>query len=121
VRAWLSYAGAALAVTVAGAAVATIVVGPATRSAVWFAAALALSVQLVAFAALVGVRGRSQWFLVAWLSGLVARFAVIGLVAFWLAREPVFAREVTLLSLVAFVFVLLLLEPLFLRRGMQAR
>jgi hypothetical protein len=42
-------------------------------------------------------------------------------VAFWLSRSEVFPLAPTLLSLAAFVFVLLLMEPLFLRRGLQTR
>jgi hypothetical protein len=60
-------------------------------------------------------------FLAGWLVGLVARFAVVGVVAYWLQRTGVLPVEPALLSLVGFLFVLLLMEPLFLRRGMQTR
>jgi hypothetical protein len=121
VKAWLAYAAAGAAVTVVGAALLTLLVPGGAVGAVWFAAGLAYALQLVAFAALIVVRGRNELFLVGWLGGLVLRFAALGLVAFWLARTPVFPRAAALLSLVAFVFVLLLLEPLFLKRGLQPR
>jgi hypothetical protein len=109
------------AVTVGGAAVGSLLVPGGAVGAVWFAAGLAYALQLVAFGALVAVRGRNELFLIGWLAGLVLRFAALGVVAFWLSRTPVFPRAAALLSLVTFVFVLLLLEPLFLRRGVQAR
>lgn len=120
-KAWLAYALAGGALVLVGALVATLVVSPGARGAVWFAAGVAWVLQLVAFAGLVAVRGRSEMFLVGWLGGLVMRFLAVGLVAFWLSRDPVFPLEPALLSLVAFVFLLLLLEPLFLRRGLQTR
>ncbi|MEX0907045.1 MAG: hypothetical protein WD054_01850 [Gemmatimonadota bacterium] len=98
-----------------------LMVTPASAPAIWFAAALAYVLQLAAFAALVAVRSRNEMFLAAWLAGLVLRFAAIGVVAFWLSRYPVFPQEPVLIGLVAFLFVLLLLEPLFLRRGLQTR
>jgi hypothetical protein len=121
VKAWLGYAAVALAVVLPGAAVASLLSGPGAGRAVWFAAALAYVLQLLAFAALVAVRERSDLFLLGWLAGLLLRFVAVGVVAFWLSRDPVFPRAPALLSLVAFVFVLLMLEPLFLRRGIQSR
>jgi hypothetical protein len=121
VKAWLAYAGAGAAVTLAGAVVAVLVAGAEARGAVWFAAAVAYVLQLAAFGALVAVRGRSELFLLGWLGGLVLRFAGLGVVAYWLSRSDAFPLAPALLSLVAFVFVLLLMEPLFLRRGLQTR
>lgn len=120
-KAWLSYAAAGLGVTLAGVLVALLIVDAEAAGAVWFAAGVAYTLQLASFAALVAVRGRSELFLAGWAVGLVARFAAVGVVAFWLSRDEVCPRQAALLSLVAFVFVLLLLEPLFLRRGLQAR
>jgi hypothetical protein len=121
VRVWLRYAGVGLLVTLAGVALASLLGGGESLRAVQFAAALAYGVQLCAFAALVAVRGRSDLFLLGWVGGLILRFATVGLVAVWLSRDPVFPPRPALLSLVAFVFVLLLLEPLFLRRDLQTR
>jgi hypothetical protein len=120
-KAWLAYAGTGLVVTLAGAGVAMLFVPAPARSAVWFAAGVAYAIQLIAFAGLVAVRSRPKWFLLGWLTGLVLRFGAVGVVAFWLSRSAAFERAPALLSLVAFVFLLLLLEPLFLRRGLQTR
>jgi hypothetical protein len=121
VKAWLSYAGAGLVVVLAGAALAMVFVAPRAAGAVWFSAGVAWVLQLIAFAGLIAVRERAELFLVGWLGGLVLRFGVVGLVAFWLTRSAVFPLGPVLVSLVAFVFVLLLMEPLFLRRGLQTR
>jgi hypothetical protein len=121
VSAWLAYAAAGGLLTLAGAALGSRLVPPEGMRAVWFAAALVYALQLAAFAALIAVRERKELFVIGWLGGLVARFAAVGAVAFWLSREPVFPLETTLVSMVSFVFVLLLLEPLFLRRGLQTR
>jgi hypothetical protein len=121
VKAWLAYAAAALVVTLAGVLIALLLVGPDATRAVWFAAALAYMLQLLSFALLVWVRQRNELFLLGWLAGLVLRFGAVGVVAFWLARTPVLPREPALISLVAFVFVLLLMEPLFLRRDLRTR
>lgn len=120
-KAWLAYAMVGGVVTLAGALLGSVLVADAAVRAVWFAAALAYPLQLLAFAVLVAVRERQNLFLLGWLGGLVLRFLTVGVVAFWLSRTPVFPIEPALLSLVAFVFVLLLLEPLFLRRGLQTR
>jgi hypothetical protein len=121
VRAWFAYAVIGLAVTLAAGLLATLLVAPGSVPAVWFAAGVAYVLQLVAFAILVAVRSRTELFMLGWLAGLVLRFAAVGVVAFWLSRDPVFPAEPALLSLVAFVFLLLLLEPLFLRRGLRTR
>lgn len=120
-KAWLAYAGAGLVVVAAGAGLATVLVSSSSVGAVWFAAVLAWVLQLIAFAGLIAVRERSELFLAGWLGGLVLRFGVVGLVAYWLSRSAVLPLAPTLVSLVAFVFVLLLMEPLFLRRGLQTR
>lgn len=114
---WLSYAGVGLVVTLLAAAVATALVAPGARTAVWFAAALSYGLQLAAFAALLWLRRDPQLFLVGWAAGMVLRFGAVGAVAFWLSRAPVLPRDVTLVSLVGFVVLLLFLEPLFLKQG----
>jgi hypothetical protein len=120
-KAWLWYAAAALAVTVLGVLIGTRLVPAGAAGAVVFAGALAWIVQLAGFGALVAVRQRSDLFLFGWVSGLILRLGSVAVVALWLSRDPVFPLGPALLSLVAFVFVLLLLEPLFLRRGLQTR
>ena len=84
-------------------------------AAVWVSAGVAYGLQLLALALLLVVRKEPQLFLIGWLAGLVLRFAVLGVGAYALAKWPVLPRAETLISYVAFVFLLLLLEPLFLR------
>ena len=120
-KAWVSYAVAGLVVTLVGAGIALLLVEADARSGVWFAAGVAYALQLLSFALLVAVREKTKLFLAGWLGGLVLRFSVIGAVAFWLSRRSVLPLAPTLLSLVTFVFLLLLMEPLFLRRGLQTR
>jgi hypothetical protein len=121
VKAWLMYAAAGAGVAVVGAGLAALLLDAEAARAVWFSAVVAWLVQLAAFAGLLLVRGRNELFLMGWLLGLALRFIAVGLVAFWLSRDPILPLQPALLSLVAFVFVLLLLEPIFLRRGLQAR
>lgn len=115
-RTWLLYAGAALVVAVAGGAVGAALVGEAS-SGVWLAAALAYTVQLAAFGLLLWARSDSRLFLVGWLGGMLVRMGVVAAVAIWVTRTRAYAPAPTLVSLVMFVFVMLLLEPVFLNRG----
>jgi hypothetical protein len=121
VKTWLMYAATGLILTVAGAGLAMLFVPEDAARAVWLGAAIAYAVQLIAFAALIAVRSRNELFLLGWVAGLVLRFGMIGVVAYWLSRSDVVPRTPALISLVAFVFALLLLEPLYLRRGLQTR
>ncbi|HSJ26056.1 MAG TPA: hypothetical protein VK929_15365 [Longimicrobiales bacterium] len=105
----------------AGVWIGQVVAGPEAAGAVRFAGILAFLVQLAGFAVLVLVRARSELFLLGWGAGLMFRLATVVLVALWLSRDPVYPIRPALLSLVLFLFVLLLLEPLFLRRGLQTR
>ncbi|HSJ13567.1 MAG TPA: hypothetical protein VK939_04075 [Longimicrobiales bacterium] len=116
-RSWLWYAGVGLAVTLLAAAVAVTLVAPAARAGVWFAAGLSYALQLVAFGAMQALRSNAQLFLIGWGAGMLLRFGAVGAVAFWLSRSPVLPRDVTLISLVSFVVLLLFLEPLFLKQG----
>ena len=106
-QAWVAYAGAALGVTalVAGGA---LVLGESGARAVAAGAGLALVVQLVAFGVLLAVRDQAHLFLAGWLGGMVVRFGAVGACVYWGPRA-------TVLSLVGVVFVLLMLEPVFLR------
>jgi hypothetical protein len=115
------YAAAGLAVVVVACVAAMLLLDADAARAVWFAGGVAWVVQLAAFAGLLLVRQRNELFLMGWLLGLALRFIAVGLVAFWLSRDPVLPLRPALLSLVGFVFVLLLLEPVFLRRDLQTR
>ena len=114
-RSWLAYAAAALALLSIAAGVATLLVSGAAVKAVWVSAALAYVLQLIAFAGLVAVRESPQLFMAGYLAGMALRFGALGGVAWWLSRSAALPREAALLSLAAFVFLLLLLEPVFLR------
>lgn len=116
-RSWLSYAAAGMLLTLLAAVIAGWVSGPAGRSGVWFAAGLAYVMQLVAFGVLRAARDAPQLFMGAWAGGILLRFGAVGAVAFWLRRDPVLPLAATLVSLVVFVVLLLLLEPVFLRGG----
>ena len=114
-KSWRAYALAALGVSAVIAGIASAVVTPASRAAVWFSAALAYGLQLLAFGGLLVVRDQAQQFLVGWLLGMALRFGALGGVAWWLSRSAAFPRQAVLLSLAGFVFLLLLMEPVFLR------
>ena len=116
-RNWAAYAGAALLIGLCGVTVALVVGSGETVLAVVLSAAVAWGIQAVAFALLVRVKDRTDLFMVAWLGGIVLRFAAVGVVAFWVTRRGTPSPTVTLVSLVAFVFVMVMVEPLFLRKG----
>ena len=116
-RVWLFYAATGAAVCVAGALIGgTFLEGEDLRG-LRVAAAVAFGLQLVAFAAMVGLRDAGPLFLVAWGGGMLLRLAAVAVLAFWLQGTALLPSAATLVSLVAFLFVLLLLEPVFLRRG----
>ena len=110
--------------TLLAALVATALVGVGSRPAVWLAASLAYVLQLIAFGVLLAVRDDPQLFLAGWAGGILLRFGAVGAAAFWVAGRPELPRAETLLSLVAFMMLLLFLEPVFLhprRSGGSAR
>ena len=91
------------------------VVGSADAAGVRLAAVIAWPVQVVAFVILVGGRERVS-FLAGWAGGMAVRFAAVGAAALWVTRGAGPDPASLLLSLVGFVFVLVLMEPLFLRQ-----
>ena len=115
-KAWLAYAGAGTVAVVLITIVAVLMMaeGPADR-AVMVGAAIALLLQLAAFALLVSVRDKPHLFMGGWLGGMLLRFGGLGLVLFWASRTSMLPRTPLVMSLVGVVFVLLLLEPVFLR------
>jgi hypothetical protein len=117
VRAWLQYAlsGAVIVAVVAFAI--TRIVAMSDVGAVWFGAGLSYVLQLGAFAALLTFRRNAQLFLLGWAFGIGLRFLAVVVVAFWLTKRAVFPMEPALLSMVGFLMLLVLMEPLFLRRG----
>jgi hypothetical protein len=114
-RAWTAYALTALGLMVALAGAGSLVVSDSAVPALWFSAGVAYVLQLIAFAGLVAGREQPNRFLAGWLLGMALRFGVVGGVAWWLSRSAALPREAALVSLVGFVFLLLLLEPVFLR------
>jgi hypothetical protein len=119
VRAWVGYAGVGLLATLVAGAVGAVVAGPAARGAVWLAAGAAYLLQVVAFAGLLAVRARGELFLAGWVGGMGLRVAALAVLSSWAARTGVVPRAPLLVAFVAFLFLLLLLEPLFLRRGLR--
>jgi hypothetical protein len=113
--AWAIYAVAALVLTALIAGVVSTLVTPTEARAIWFSAGLACLLQLIAFAGLLWVRNEAQLLLAGWLIGMALRFGALGGVAWWLSRSAALPRTAALLSLVGFVFLLLVLEPFFLR------
>ena len=114
-RAWIAYALAGAVVIAVAALGISLVAGPHVTRAVWVSAAFAYALQAIAFAMLLLVRDQTQLFMAGWLGGMVLRFAAVGGVAFYASRFTALPLEALLLSLVGFVFLLLLLEPVFLR------
>jgi hypothetical protein len=103
-----------LAALVAG--VVTQLVAPDDARGVWIAAAIACGLQLVSFPLLVMARAHANLFLAGWVGGMLLRFGALAVVAIWITRSGALPPAATLLSLAGFLFLLVLLEPVFLRR-----
>jgi hypothetical protein len=119
-KAFLGYAGAALAVVLAVMLGAWLLAVPPARAAIMVSAAVALGLQLLAFGALVLVRGRGSLFTVGWAAGTMLRFMGLAAVAVWFSRRNAPGLEAALLSLVGVMFVLVILEAIFLRWEMRS-
>lgn len=113
-KALLAYGAASAAALAVLAALVGVVVDAADPVAVRLAAVIAWPVQVAAFAALVAGR-KAVGFTASWAGGMALRFAVVGGAAFWVTRVDGPDPASLLVSLVGFVFVLVLAEPLFLR------
>lgn len=102
-----------------GCAVALIALGlwpfldSAGRNGVMLAAAIALPVQVIAFAVLNRYHGQVSGFLAAWVGGTFMRMAVIAVAAIVVIRSGMDGGVAMLLALAGFLFGLLLLEPMF--------
>ena len=113
-RAMLAYAAASAVLLAALVALVVGWVDAADPAGVRLAAWIAWPVQLAAFGVLVA--GRSAvGFVAGWAGGMALRFAAVGAAALWVTRAAGPDPASLLVSLVGFVFVLVLLEPLFLR------
>lgn len=113
---------AAASVVLAGlvAGLGGVIAGTEGRSAVWLGAGLGLVIQWLLFVCLFMVALRGSPLLAHGLS-MVARFLVLGVVAFFWVPWSGFAAAPLLFSLVAVFFGTTLLEPLFLIRFTTAR
>lgn len=118
-RAFAGYALMGAGVVAALAGLVAWFLGAAAAGSVWWAAAVAYVVQLLAFGALLGVRGRRDVFLGVWAGGILLRLMVVGVAAWWVTRTATLELAPALLSLAGFLFVLLLLEPVFFLVGQR--
>jgi hypothetical protein len=84
---------------------------PASRVGLLVAAAIALPVQWILFAALMRFRGKPNGFLGVWVGGTAVRMMVIGVTAFVAVNWGVEGALALLFGLAGFLFGLLLLEP----------
>jgi hypothetical protein len=119
-KALLAYAGVTLVVVVVAAGVLGAVLGGESARAVWLSAVVAYAVQVVAFGILLVTRDRQGLFLVGMVGGMGLRLAVLLGVGLWVTRTGAYPAAALLLSLAGFLFLLLLLEPAFMRRGSLA-
>jgi len=85
----------------------------AARTGVLVAAAIAVPVQVTAFAVLNHYRDHLSGFLAAWVGGTFFRMAVVAVVAVVVVRSGTAGAVPMLLALAGFLFGLLLLEPIF--------
>jgi hypothetical protein len=111
-----SYAAACLALSTLGILVSWLTMSPEGFAGVVTAAALAVPFQIAAFSALKWAWERPKRVLAVWIGSGILRLALIGvavaLVSAW--ALPVLH---TLLALTAFLFVMLILEPVFMVRS----
>ncbi len=116
------YALTALLVVGLGAAGLSVLLEEAGRRGILLAAVIAYPVQVVAFGLLVRAREEPTRFVVWWGAGIALRVAVVVAVGVASSRLASVEPAALLLSLVGFIFVLLLLEPAFLKvDGKEAR
>lgn len=115
---FLRYAAVALALVATATLGVGAALGPVGRRSLLWAAAIALSVQLVAFGVLLWARDRGNAYLVAFLGGGAARLGVLGVAGLLTTRtETGLAAAPLLLGLAGYFFALLMLEGWFLRRS----
>ncbi len=109
------YALIALLIVGLGAAALAAFLDDAGRRGILLAALIAYPVQVMAFGLLLRARGEPTRFMVWWGAGIALRVAVVVAVGFASAALAAVDPAALLLSLVGFFFVLLLIEPAFLR------
>jgi len=109
------YALIALLIVGLGAAALLPFFDEAGRRGILLAASIGYPVQVMAFGLLLRARGEPIRFMVWWGAGIGIRVAVVGAVGFFSTMLATVEPAALLLSLVGFFFVLLLIEPVFLR------
>ncbi len=117
VLSWYALAGAG-AVAAVCAALAALLPARALVAVCWMGAR-AWGVQVLLFAPVLAARGRRNAFLAAWAGGTVVRLAVLGAAAWWVWYSRALPLAPALLALAGFLFLLLLLEPVFFRMGLR--
>lgn len=119
---WLIYVGVSALLVTVSAALAGFWLATPDRQGVWIGLAAAWLVQAAAFGLLLSAARRKATLVVAgWTAGTLLRIMVLGLLA-WLtlSGELALPPAPTLLALVAGLFGLLVLEPVFYRRAVEA-
>lgn len=119
-KALLSYVSSALLVAGFGGWILASLVGSEASDAAWWAAGIALGVQILAFTGLLAVRQRrdsSLWIAIG--AGALLRFGVVLVAALWFVRYAALDPAVFLLGLVGFLFVLLMMESALFRVGVR--
>ena len=109
------YALVALLIVGLGAAALLPFLDEAGRRGVLLAGSIGYPVQVMAFGLLLRARGEPTRFMVWWGAGIGIRVAVVVAVGFASTMLASVEPAALLLSLVGFFFVLLLIEPVFLR------
>jgi hypothetical protein len=115
----LRYAAACGALVAVVAGLAAVMLDAGGVRGVLAAGAVALPVQVAAFAVLARARLGTNGFLLAWVGGTLVRLVVVGCAGWMLIGLPRLrlAPLPTLLGLAGFFFVMLMLEPAFLGLG----
>ncbi|MGH7503461.1 MAG: hypothetical protein ACREL7_17180 [Longimicrobiales bacterium] len=119
-RVLLAYAVAGLVMVVVAWVSAGLVFAGEAVQAVRVSAAVAYVVQLIAFGLLLATRDAHRLFVVGMVGGMGLRLCAVAVLGFWVTRTEAYPAAAFLVSLVAFLFLLLLLEPLFMRKGIVA-
>ncbi len=109
------YALIALLIVGLGGAALSVFLDDAGRAGILLAALIAYPVQVIAFGLLLRARGEPTRFMVWWGAGIALRVVVVVGVGFASSTLAAVDPAALLLSLVGFFFVLLLIEPAFLK------
>lgn len=114
---WLRYMAVSAGVAAVLGGLIVLIFGRDVLTPVLVAAGIGLVVQALAAVLLFGGAGAADpsRFMVGWAGGALLRMMAVVATGLWLTREEAVADAPALLSLVTFLFVLTLIEPLFLK------